>query len=548
MYRRAAIAALFLQTVLQAAPQQRPPDAAPEPIMLKSTSRAVQVDVLVNDPSGRPVHGLQKSDFVVTDNGHPRDIRIFGGEIDAGETASSSATTVPRGVYSNRLGMRDSRIVTAIVIDAVPRRESLPENRGGNRDIFAANKPVFQFNMVLGQAMRAINRMQPGQVMAIYGAYPDLRVVQDYTSDPDRLMASLTASFPVHRPGDPDPKQFWTTDALVPRMLSALRDVAGRMSVASGRKSVVWISPAFGTELNLAAVRALTDSTIAAFNDADVPLYAVDSRFSPTCEDPAKLGDGPRVGQWSIVNLMCSQPRDISDEWMEYLASATGGRAFSGGKVVAVQEYDNEARLKLGHFELQNDHGIVSEALRLAVDDSRYAYEMGFYVPESELDGKVHGLRVAIPAKPKFGLRYRSGYTASVSASAAPAAQELTGPDPSQEPARPRNPDEVGIDAKIDLAAKNDLQVSLWLAPETVTRAADGVIALDATFTQTDSSGKQVAKIQETVRVPSPETQTDMVRYARAMKLINGAVLLHVRIRDQATNRAGSITIPIEKQ
>jgi hypothetical protein len=30
--------------------------------------------------------------------------------------------------------------------------------------------------------------------------------------------------------------------------------------------------------------------------------------------------------------------------------------------------------------------------------------------------------------------------------------------------------------------------------------------------------------------------------------LINGAVLLHIRIRDQATNRVGSITIPIEKQ
>jgi hypothetical protein len=73
------------------------------------------------------------------------------------------------------------------------------------------------------------------------------------------------------------------------------------------------------------------------------------------------------------------------------------------------------------------------------------------------------------------------------------------------------------------------------------------VIAFDATFTQTDASGKQLAKIQETVRVPSPETQADMVRYTRAMKLINGAVLLHIRIRAQATNRAGSITIPIEK-
>jgi hypothetical protein len=58
MYRRAAIAALFLQAVLLAAPQQGPPDAASEPVILKSTSRAVQLDVFVNDPSGRPVDAL----------------------------------------------------------------------------------------------------------------------------------------------------------------------------------------------------------------------------------------------------------------------------------------------------------------------------------------------------------------------------------------------------------------------------------------------------------------------------------------------------------
>ena len=104
------------------------------------------------------------------------------------------------------------------------------------------------------------------------------------------------------------------------------------------------------------------------------------------------------------------------------------------------------------------------------------------------------------------------------------------------------------VDATTEMAAKNEIRVSLALAPETVTRTADSVIVLDATFTQTDDSGKQLAKIQETVRAPSPETQTGMVRYARALKLIDGAVLLHIRIRDQATNRVGSIAIPIERQ
>jgi len=202
-------------------------------------------------------------------------------------------------------------------------------------------------------------------------------------------------------------------------MLSALRDVAVRMSGASGRKSVVWISQAYGADLNVHAIARATGATVTAFNDANVPLYAVDTRFNPTCEKPGKFGDGPRPGQVSFVNLTCSQPPDISDEWMDYLARATGGRVFSGGKVAAVQEYDAEGKLRWGQYQMQSDRSLVSAAIRFAIDESRSAYELGFYVPESELDGKVHTLRVTVRGKQKFELRYRSGYTAS-SVAAAP--------------------------------------------------------------------------------------------------------------------------------
>ena len=248
-----------------------------------------------------------------------------------------------------------------------------------------------------------------------------------------------------------------------------------------------------------------------------------------------------------MVNLLCSQPPDISDQWMEYLARATGGRAFSGGHVEGVRTYDAQGRLERGEYRMQRDRSLVEDAIAFATEESRYAYQLGFYVPESEMDGKVHTLSVTLPAKPKFGLRYRRGYTASAIATAPPAAQELTEPDSKPESASPLNPDEVGIDAKIDMEAKKELRLSLALAPETVTRTADGVVVLDATFTQTDDSGKQLAKVQDTVRLSLPETPTEMVAYSRALKMINGAVLLHIRIHDRATNRVGTIAIPIGK-
>jgi hypothetical protein len=64
-----AIPGQVTRSAPRAVPQPGPPDVAPESVVLKSTSRAVQLDVFVNDPSGRPVHGLQKGDFFVTDKG-----------------------------------------------------------------------------------------------------------------------------------------------------------------------------------------------------------------------------------------------------------------------------------------------------------------------------------------------------------------------------------------------------------------------------------------------------------------------------------------------
>jgi hypothetical protein len=243
---------------------------------------------------------------------------------------------------------------------------------------------------------------------------------------------------------------------------------------------------------------------------------------------------------------------------MDYMGRATGGRAFSGGKVIAARYYRDPQEVPdgrpfvLGEYRSGSDRGIVSDALHFAADESRYAYEMGFYVLESELDGMIHTLKVTTPGKPKFDLRYRSGYTASAGATAPPSAQEVAGRDSSPKPPSPLNPDEVGIDGTMEIPAraKKELRVcvvKLALAAETVTRTADGAVAIDATFIQTDDSGKQLAKTEETVRLPAPDTKTGMIPYNRALKLANGAVLLHVRIRDAATNRVGSIAIPVGK-
>jgi len=368
--------------------------------------------------------------------------------------------------------------------------------------------------------------------MAIYAVCPDLRVVQDYTSDPERLLSSLDAFiFPRA-----------SSAASVESMLAALREIAGRMSGSSGRKSIVWMSQGYGAELSSAKVRNATDATVAALNDVNAPVYAVDARFNPTCLDP--LPDmTPNQSRVVTGSRVCSQPADASDDWMKNLAQATGGRAFT---ISHIDAFHTEVRNVQGRmiwgeirylYKFSGRGSAIDEALRFAVDDSRYAYELGFYVPEPELDGKLHTLAVTLPGKPKYGLRYRSGYTASASV------------DPGHDPASAPHPDEVGVDATVDVAAaQHELCVSLALDPATVTRTANGATLIDEAFLETDDSGRQLAKIQETVPVPAPDAQDEMLRYTRSIKLARGAALLHITVRDPATKRAGSLAIPIAKQ
>jgi len=165
----------------------------------------------------------------------------------------------------------------------------------------------------------------------------------------------------------------------------------------------------------------------------------------------------------------------------------------------------------------------VMDTLRFLADSARYAYQMGFYVPESELDGTVHKLAVAVAANPGLELRYRDRYTASSFPTAPPA----TPPSTNDEPAPVVSPDQVGIDARVDSVsgAPKQMRLMLDLAPDTVTGTADRSVLVEVTFTQTDALGKQLAKVSETLRITAPESPNELIPYSRILKRSDYAVL-----------------------
>ncbi len=102
------------------APLLLAPMPAQEPsLVLRSTTRLVQVNVVVQDKNGRPVANLKKEDFVLRDNGKTQEIRIFS--VESKDQLYAPAAQLPPNVFSNRLEQRSGAPanVTAILLDGL---------------------------------------------------------------------------------------------------------------------------------------------------------------------------------------------------------------------------------------------------------------------------------------------------------------------------------------------------------------------------------------------------------------------------------------------
>ena len=56
----------------------------------------------------------------------------------------------------------------------------------------------------------------------------------------------------------------------------------------------------------------------------------------------------------------------------------------------------------MGSYGIQRERSLVEDAITFATEESRYSDEPGLYVPQSELDGKVHRLDVTVPGRPRY--------------------------------------------------------------------------------------------------------------------------------------------------
>ncbi len=127
------------------------------PVVLKSETRAVEVNVVVEDHRANPIRNLRKEDFKLFDNGKPREIQIFS--MDAAEV-TTRATTRHTVVILDRINtdfkyqkfMREQAIKS---IAWMPLDESIAVLR------LVAGMPYLPFNQNRVAQLAAIKNCEP---------------------------------------------------------------------------------------------------------------------------------------------------------------------------------------------------------------------------------------------------------------------------------------------------------------------------------------------------------------------------------------------------
>src|SRR6202166_3220773 len=279
-FRIVTISALILDlaagpTILSA--QQAPADVPT--ITIRANTRLVVVDVVVTHKNGQPFTGLKPEDFTVEENGKKQKISVF---VPPGISNRTAATPAPAGVLSNHPeNLTPGGIPTVLLIDA-------------------ANSPFKDQSYGRSQMLKYVLEQEQGQSgrpMAVVTLTDRLRVLQQFTSDPQVLLTAIKNFRPQEQilgPGASAPESHGVADA--PRgtavsdsiaqaglalqafadlqigynierrtmiTLDAMRALSRMLGGLPGRKNVVWLTADLPFDL-IPEDRSITDAELMA--------------------------------------------------------------------------------------------------------------------------------------------------------------------------------------------------------------------------------------------------------------------------------------------
>ena len=150
--------------------------AQPAPVpaeTLHAGTQLVIVDIVVEDRSGHPLHGLTRDNFVLTEQKKPQTIRNFEEHSAATEQKPGPPMpAMPPGVFTNYTPIKPDSTLNILLIDAL-------------------NTPMQDQIFVRQQLLDYIKHEKPGTDVAIFGLTNRLVMLQGFTADPAVLRAAV---------------------------------------------------------------------------------------------------------------------------------------------------------------------------------------------------------------------------------------------------------------------------------------------------------------------------------------------------------------------
>jgi len=513
----------------------------PEPVF-RTTTRLVEISVAVKGPANEPPGRLTKDDFKVTAGGKPRPVAFV--QFEGAVQREAPLAPLPRYIFTNRPEYQTEGRpnVVAIVLDTLnSTREDGLRMRG---DVSAL-----------------LTRIPPGSRVALYHLGSRLRVLHDFTEDPQALMRRVAELKAVRRPGAEDDlaaSQRENQDLLdvlgeragtfqqaldaslqaeiyqASRMqadryemaYASMAALARHLAAAPGRKALIWAGgglPAvqivgywtFGSHNSKVPYLDRIRSAARQLSEANVALYYHDSRglVAPASPMSLRLGDPVLDGQRITGDARIGT---------RVLAESTGGRYFWA---------DNR----------------LTTALEAAIEDQRNQYTVAFYATE---DDTAPWTEVQVKVNRRgYSTAHREGF-------GAPAPAEVWDDETvKSRMTAPLGWHSVLLNARCEpflSPAGRTLRLFVQVDAETLTfvdsRGERGG-SIEVAVAELDAQGRTMIH-RETARLRvRPEhwarTLQEGIPYRREWAPHPSSVRLRVLVRDNASARIGTLEIPL---
>ncbi len=401
-------------------PSQQPSSTG---VTLHAGTQLVIVDVVVTDKDHKPVHGLQQSDFNLTEESVPQVVKHFEEHTAltaADATRFPAMPAMPPGVFTNFTPEPVNGAVNVLLLDAL-------------------NTPLKDQMFVHQQLLAFLNAVPPGTRIAIFGLTTKLIMLQGFTSDPAVLKAVAsskkgTASALLDDPTGGGGIQNSVADDMedagadatavanlrqfdaqmqsfqlqlrAKYTLDAMNQLGHYLSGIPGRKNLIWFSGSFpitilpDTTGNFPDPFAAVADSEEEFRDtvnllarSQVAVYPIDARglfnsqvFSATTTRNY-TGNPARMRQ-DLEKFSSDTASEHST--MQEMADATGGRAFlntnglAQAVATAISEGSNFYTLTYTPSDLVRDGKFRKIKVQLEQQGLNLAYRRGYYADDPE--------------------------------------------------------------------------------------------------------------------------------------------------------------------